>query len=148
MKANEIRPIAICVFRQGDRILVAVGHDSVKHESFYRPIGGAIKFGEMGAETLTRELREELDAEISNLRYLGALENVFTYNGMQGHEIVLVYDGTFSDPSFYHSEELMGREDDGTTFTAVWKSITELRSGSPLYPTGLMQLLENFTNRR
>ncbi|SRR5712691_3137526 len=77
MKPNEIRPIAICVFREKDRILVAEGHDPVA-QTFYRPLGGAIRCGEKGADTLIRELREELDVEIRDLRYLGALENIFT----------------------------------------------------------------------
>jgi hypothetical protein len=42
---NKIRPIAICVFRHKDRILVAEGYDPVKKQTFYRPLGGVIEFG-------------------------------------------------------------------------------------------------------
>ena len=51
----------------------------IKDETFYRPIGGRIEFGERGAETVAREIREEINAEVANLVYLGALENIFTY---------------------------------------------------------------------
>lgn len=142
MKPNQIRPIAICLFRDKDRILVAEGYDPVKQQTFYRPLGGAVEFGERGTDTLLRELREELDTEIADLRYLGTLQNIFMYNGQRGHEIVLVYDGVFRDRRVYERPELLGREHDGSTFRAVWKSLSELRSGEPpLYPEGLMTLI-------
>jgi len=81
MKPQKIRPLAICVFRHEDRILVAEGRDEIKDETFYRPLGGAIEFGEYARDTLVRELREEIGAEIGDLQYLGALENVFAYMG-------------------------------------------------------------------
>jgi len=139
---DRIRPIAICIFSHGGRILVAEGVDPVKRERFYRPIGGAIEFGERGAETLIREIQEELKAEISSLRYFGAVENIFTYNGQRGHEIVLVYDGAFVDLSLYDRPELEGLEHDGSTFKAVWKSIGQMQEeGVPVYPSGLAEML-------
>ena len=53
-----IRPLAICLFSRGDQILVAEGFDPVKDETFYRPLGGAIEFGERAVQTLARELSE------------------------------------------------------------------------------------------
>ena len=139
---ERIRPLAICVFTQGDRILVAEGYDPVKGETFYRPLGGAIEFGERGEDTLTRELREELDAEVAELRYLGTLENIFVFNGRPGHEIVLVYDGALADRALYERAELEGREHDGSTFRAMWKARDEFRAGmAPLYPDGLLLML-------
>lgn len=142
MKSGTIRPLAICVFRNGDRILVAEGTDEIKGETFYRPLGGAIEFGEYARDTLARELREEIGAEITGLRYLGALENVFTYMGEKGHEIVLVYDGTFVDRSFYQRERIDGNEDGLGSFVAMWKPLTFFTSGeAPVYPDGLIDLL-------
>ena len=73
MKKDAIRAIAICVFRHGDKILAAEGFDSIKQQTFYRPLGGTIEFGEHSSETVRRELLEELGAEVTNLRYLGTL---------------------------------------------------------------------------
>lgn len=141
---ERIRPLAICVFTQGDRILVAEGYDPVKRETFYRPLGGAIEFGERGSDTLTRELREELGAEVIDLRYLGTLENIFVFNGRPGHEIVLVYDGAFTDRALYQRRELKGREHDGSTFRAMWKARDEFRPGTaPVYPDGLLALIKD-----
>jgi len=142
MKPQKIRPLAICVFRHEDRILVAEGRDEIKDETFYRPLGGAIEFGEYARDTLVRELREEIGAEIGDLQYLGALENVFTYMGEQGHEIVLVFDGAFVDRAFYRQERIDGNEDGLGAFVAMWKPLSFFEPGPPLYPDGLIDLLK------
>jgi len=138
-----IRPIVICVFRHNGRILVGEHVDPQKQETFYRPLGGGIEFGEHSREALARELREELGADVANLRYLAALENIFTFNGRPGHEIVQVYDGELADKSLYEPLTLIGREDNGEPFTAVWKSLSDfmVENAPPLYPDGLLDLL-------
>jgi ADP-ribose pyrophosphatase YjhB (NUDIX family) len=147
MKPGIVRPIAIGVFRHNHKILVAEGYDSVKKEIFYRPLGGTIEFGEPGEQTLRREMQEEIAAEVTNLRYLGAIENIFTFNGQQGHEIVLIYAGEFVDKAMYEQPSLMGQEDNGAKFKAVWKSLADFQDGQvPLYPTGLLEVLVNETN--
>ena len=143
-KKNRIRPLAICVFRHRERILVSENFDSVKREHFYRPLGGRIEFGESAAETICRELMEELQVEVEpqSLRYLGAVENIFQYNGKPGHEIVLIYDGAFKEPKWYNQALIRGQEGDGAEIRAVWKTIQEFGKGkSILYPTGLLELL-------
>lgn len=143
MTPTRIRPLAICLFGDGDRILVAEGTDDVKGEIFYRPLGGTIEFGERAEQTLRRELREELDAEVTALRYLTTLENIFTYNGRPGHEIVLVFDGAFVDRAVYTRSQFAVRDDDGSVVKAVWKAIGEFEGGSPpLYPDGLLELIK------
>lgn len=143
VKPNVIRPIAICVFRHDGRILVAEGYDPVKGQTFYRPLGGAIEFGETGAAAIARELAEELGAAVTNLHFLGALENIFTFNGQSGHEIVMVYDGAFADPTLYDQPFIEGVEDDGVPFRAVWVPLAGCDDplAPPVYPTGLLALL-------
>lgn len=141
---KQIRPLAICVFRNGDRILVGEGYDPVKRETFYRPIGGGIEFGERAEEALRREVREEIGAEIESVRYLFTLENIFTFNGDAGHEIVMVFDARFTDDGWYARQVISGREFDGNQhlpFKAVWKRLDEFGPQAPLYPDGLVELL-------
>lgn len=141
MRQEKIRPIAICVCRDGDRILVAEGYDGKKSQTFYRPLGGTIEFGERGEETVRREFREEIGADLLEVRYLGTLENIFTYEGQRGHEIVLVYDGRLSERSFY-TETVIEGDELGTRFRAVWKRLSVFSPGNPpLYPDGLVDLL-------
>lgn len=144
MKKNRIRPLAICVFRKDNRILVAEGYDEVKRQTFYRPLGGAIEFGERSEDTVRRELMEEIGAEVGEVWYLGTLENIFVFNGQSGHEIVLVYDGVLTDSGLYEQAEVEGVEvEAGQSFKAVWKGLDEFGEGkSILYPTGLLELLQ------
>jgi 8-oxo-dGTP pyrophosphatase MutT (NUDIX family) len=141
---SQIRPIAICLFLNNNHILVSEGYDPVKKEYFYRPLGGGIEFGEHSQETICRELTEELNVEVKegSLKYLGALENIFTFNGNPGHEIVLVYDGTLKDRGLYEQAVLHGEELNGEEIRAVWMSLDEFEAGkSILYPTGLTSML-------
>lgn len=142
MHTQRIRPIAICVFSNDGRILVIEGYDSAKRQSFFRPIGGGIEFGETGVQAVVREVREEIGAEIKNLRLLGTLENIFTYLDKPGHEIVQVYDAEFLEPSLYLQTFIPGAEDDGNPFQAVWRDLNSFSSRAPLYPDGLLPLLQ------
>jgi 8-oxo-dGTP pyrophosphatase MutT (NUDIX family) len=143
-KKKRIRPLAICVFRYHDRVLVNQGYDPVKNEYFYRPLGGGIKFGEKSRDTVCRELMEELNVEVDreSLRYLGAVENIFHFNGAPGHEIVLIYDGSLKDANLYDQTVIVGKEANGDEIRAAWKSLDEFSTGkSILYPTGLLEML-------
>jgi len=143
MKPGRIRVIAICVFLDRDRIFVFEAHDQIKNQTFYRPLGGAIEFGETSEQAVRREIREEINAEITNLRYRQTLENVFTLNGQPGHEVVFVYQGDFTDKSIYNQALITGLEDDGSPFKALWKAIDDFRDQQvPLYPDGLFELLQ------
>jgi 8-oxo-dGTP pyrophosphatase MutT (NUDIX family) len=140
---DQIRPLAICVFRNNDRILVAEGFDPVKQQSFYRPLGGGIEFGEYSEQTIHREIMEEIGARVGELKYLGTLENIFVFNGTPGHEIVQVFDGAFKDSGLYNQTVITGLEAEiNVSFNAVWKQLDEFGEGrSILYPTGLLELL-------
>src|SRR5919108_3418432 len=137
MKPPRIRPIAIGVFRRDGRIFVAEGYDPSKGETFYRPLGGSIAFGEHGQEAVMREMREEINAEVINLRYLGTLENIFTYDGRPGHEIVLVYEGDFADQAIYKKSMVIGKGEGGDSFKALWKPLSDFTGDTlahtPLY---------------
>ena len=138
-KAPQIRPKALCVFQAADRILVGHGYDSVKREHFYRPLGGAIEFGETALETLRREIREELDTDIAEPRLLGVLENIFTCDGALGHEVLFVFDARFADASLYAEPYLNVLE--GGWDRATWEPLAQLAGGErPVYPDGLLEL--------
>ena len=142
MREGQIIAKAICVFRKDDLILVAEGFDEVKGEFYYRPIGGKIEFGETSANALKREVLEEIEATINGLTYLGTVENIFTYNGDIGHEVVFVYDAEFVDKSFYEKPSFLGKEDNGETFVLLWKAIRDFtKNKSTLVPVGLFDVL-------
>lgn len=144
MKKSRIRPLAICVFRNQGRILVNQGYDPVKDEYFFRPLGGAIEFGETSMDTVCRELMEELNVEVErkSLIYLGTAENIFTFLGMPHHEIIMIYDGALKQSELYEQDVIVGKEANGEKIRAEWKSIDEFATGkSILYPNGLLDML-------
>ena len=136
----RIRPLAICVFSHEGRILVNEAHDPVKGLNFCRPLGGGIEFGETGVQAVDREIHEEIGAAVTNVRYVGTLENIFTYLGKPGHEIVLVYDGELVDRSLYEREFLEGVEGE-ERFRAEWRALDTFGPALPLFPDGLVALL-------
>jgi ADP-ribose pyrophosphatase YjhB (NUDIX family) len=135
-----IRVIALAAVRRGDDILVFEGRDEVRNETFYRPLGGGIEFGESAVEALRREMVEELAAELSNVELLGVLENVFTLSGRPGHQIVFVYAADLADPTLYERDDVGHILDDGSPVT--WQPMRRFASGEAvLYPAGLADIL-------
>jgi ADP-ribose pyrophosphatase YjhB (NUDIX family) len=90
---GRIRPLAIAVIRRGGELLVFEAYDSHKREVYHRPLGGEIDFGEPAADAVRRELREELGSDLLDVRRLGVVETIFTYEGEPWHEIVFVFRG-------------------------------------------------------
>jgi len=139
---GTIRPKAIGIFRSGSRILVGEMYDPAKQERFYCPPGGGIEFQETSERALRREIKEELDAEIENPTLLSILENIFTFDGGQAHEIVFVYDAELKDKKLYEIDQFEGIESDGHPYKAVWLDLNTLDNNTlPLYPDGLLDLL-------
>ena len=106
MNYKKIRPTALLVAVKNNKILVIDGNDYHKSEKFYRLIGGGIEFGETGEQALKREVKEEINAEIENVKYLGLIENIFNYEGKNRHEIVLLYQANFKDKNIYKKGDM------------------------------------------
>ncbi|PRA47429.1 MULTISPECIES: NUDIX hydrolase [Pseudomonas] len=143
MTPPRIRALALCVFHYQGRILVNRFDDPVTGRCMYRPLGGGIEFGETSAQAIVREIHEELDLPIDHLRLLGTLESLFVYNDKPGHEIVMVYDGQFTDPTRYEQPHLDGHESNGAPFRATWQGSASFTDESPLVPLGLQALLKD-----
>ncbi|HVG28943.1 MAG TPA: NUDIX hydrolase [Pyrinomonadaceae bacterium] len=144
MDGERIRPIVICLFSHGGRILVSQSHDPAKQDYFCRPLGGGIEFGERSRDAVRREVREEIGVEIENLELIGVLENLFTYVGRRWHEIVFVYDAEFVDKSLYGRDEIVYHELElAGDFVARWRSLAEIEADNVrLVPEGLTGLLK------
>ena len=139
---RRIRPVAICVIEDAGRLFVFGGSDPLTGRDYYRPLGGEIEFGELGADCVARELREEIGAELADITYLGLIENRFSLAGVEAHQLMLVYWAKLLDLQRYQGRPVQvqeGRE----TFVACWMPRTEFESGAArLVPEGLLELLE------
>lgn len=125
---SNIRLLALGLIQDGDRIFISEGYDPVKDRTFYRALGGGVDFGETSLEGLKREFQEEIQAELTNIQYLGCLENIFVFNGKAGHEIIQLYKCDFADPKFYQLDELQFAEGDRKK-RALWVNIERFKSG-------------------
>jgi 8-oxo-dGTP pyrophosphatase MutT (NUDIX family) len=127
-KPGEIRVLALGLIRDGDRIFISEGYDPVKQQTFYRAMGGGVEFGETSLAALKREFQEEVEAELTNIRSLGCIENLFVFNGQQGHEILFVFQADFVDTKFYQLQESIFAEGDREK-KALWVDINRFKSG-------------------
>lgn len=74
--SKKIIPVVLAVIKHGNKFLVTkrVHSDKRFHDKWQLP-GGELEFGEKLEEALTREIKEELNAKIKILKFLG---NVYT----------------------------------------------------------------------
>jgi ADP-ribose pyrophosphatase YjhB (NUDIX family) len=107
---------------------------------YHRLIGGSLELGETHREAVIREVREELDAAIRDLRYLDVVENIFSVNGVDGHEIVFVYTGRLDPEPAREGAELS--ESDGTVLPVVWRPLDDADEPLPLYPAAAAALAQ------
>lgn len=75
---------------------VAVHENSVllhqaEGEAFWTFPGGRVEVGETAEETLRREMKEEIDADVEVVRLLWFVESFFTYADIHSHEIALYF---------------------------------------------------------
>jgi ADP-ribose pyrophosphatase YjhB (NUDIX family) len=139
---SVIRVKSVCVFRHHDKVLLSEGYDPGKRERYLIPIGGGVNFGETAKDAARRETLEEIGAEADSFELLGIFENLFVFDGKQGHEIVYVYDARFVNSVVYEATELQGTESNGSRFIASWFSREQLASSQlPVYPDGIERLL-------
>jgi ADP-ribose pyrophosphatase YjhB (NUDIX family) len=128
----------------GTHHAVLRGEDPTGDRVFHRLIGGSVELGERAAEAIVREVAEELRATLVEPELLGVVENVFTYDGELGHEIVFVYAGRLAEGDVVPPDG--GWYDDlGIPMWVEWRPIGDPLEGGPdvlpLYPDGLGTLL-------
>jgi ADP-ribose pyrophosphatase YjhB (NUDIX family) len=127
------------VIRHRDRLLVTSGIDA--GNEYYRCVGGGIELGERAEQAVRRELREELDVELSRAELLGVIENLFDFEGRPHHEIVFAFDCVVADPAFY-DRGVHDVVEHGTVIEqARWVALADFSSGKRLVPDGLLQLI-------
>jgi len=136
-RLGKIRVLALGLIRDGeyakrtqsDRIFVSEGYDSLKKQTYYRALGGGVDFGETSQAALEREFQEEIQADLTNINYVGCIESIFICNGKQGHEIIQIYQCDFVDSKFYKLESSIFSESKNHQHKALWVDIFAFKSG-------------------
>ena len=137
-KFKEIRPVALGLAIKNNKVLVSEGYDKVKNQTFYRCLGGGIEFLEKSDDALKREFKEEINADITIKDFLGLQENIFTYNGKNGHELIFIYSVEIKDSDYKEEYNII----DEVNSIAKWIDIEYIKSGKEiLYPTEVIKYL-------
>jgi ADP-ribose pyrophosphatase YjhB (NUDIX family) len=116
--------------------LVSQHRDPVE-TPFQRPLGGHVEFGEYALDTVRREFGEEIGQELTGVRLIGVLENIFAADDGPHHEIVFVYRADLADPAAYEIAEQDIRDEVGRT-RVLWRAPGATHP--PLYPPGVADL--------
>lgn len=140
---SKIRVLALAVIEHQGHLFVSQGYDRVAQQTFYRPLGGRIEFGEYGAQAVVREFQEELQQALVDVAFFGLCESIFTYEGQPGHEIVLLFRARFADAGLYDlTRTLEARDGHRLLGVASWQPLARFQRGEALlYPEGLLALL-------
>ena len=111
-----------------------------------RPLGGRLEFGETWRDALVREFDEELGLAVEVIGKPLVLENIFTHQGVIGHEITFVSDVAFPANAYIEEGPIEYFEDNGEKCLARWYDVTQLDCGDlELYPNGLKARLQERT---
>lgn len=73
----------------------------------YALIGGRVKIGENSAETIKREIKEELGKDIEITGYIATIENFFEMKDSKYHEIMFVHKIEFVNEDDKNIEYIM-----------------------------------------
>jgi 8-oxo-dGTP pyrophosphatase MutT (NUDIX family) len=127
------------IFQQAQHALLC----TIAGLDFWFMPGGRCEAGERSADTVMREMREELGLDARVERLVWVVENFFTHAGMSYHEIGLYYlmsvplDSPFLDiaKTFYGDEH-------GQRLTCRWFPLGELER-MPIYPVFLRTALQH-----
>ncbi|RFU14282.1 NUDIX domain-containing protein [Rhodobacteraceae bacterium W635] len=139
--APAMRAVALGVFQRAGQILCAPVHADGGGIIGWRPLGGAIGFGERAAEALSREIDEKTGQAITDIHPLGVLENLFEHEGAPGHEIVFAFSARFITPEIYEADALAVTQS-GRPEEAKWIVLAKAHASRiRLFPEGLAGLL-------
>lgn len=111
-----------------------------KNDDGYSIPGGHVSFGEISAETLVREFKEEINADIKVERLVLVGENFFPWGDKTCQQINLFYEISLCDESqiplegTFQSIDELGNERIDLDFS--WISLKELNSLN-VYPTNI-----------
>ncbi|HXY58945.1 MAG TPA: NUDIX domain-containing protein [Methylocystis sp.] len=141
--ASKIVVKALGLHWRDDRLLAFEVCNSDGRVKGVRPLGGGVRFRESAKDAVLREFKEELGVEVVILGTPVVMENIYIHDGVDGHEVLFMFDVAFPIGAFEGQERIVYHEDNGTPCVARWYDINklDLDGGIELYPKGLKPFL-------
>jgi 8-oxo-dGTP pyrophosphatase MutT (NUDIX family) len=116
-------------------VMIEKGHVLIhrsKKETHWSLPGGRVKLGDDAQSSLKREMMEELAVHAEVEKHLWTVENFFTYNEKEFHEVGLYFKvRTTENLHFHEGEEFIGEE--GERLVYKWVPLDRLNDYE-LYP--------------
>lgn len=109
---NEFELIVRALVIRDRKILVC---QTLGRDYYFLP-GGHVEFSENMRDALSRELYEEMGARITDIKFIGGVENLFSQDGKERHEVSFVFHADID------IEEIKSREEHVQFF---WFSLDE-----------------------
>ncbi|MGZ0067893.1 tetratricopeptide repeat protein [Microbacterium arborescens] len=138
---HRIRAISVALVVSDGYVLAEEYPGAPGSGPFLRAPGGGIEFGETAAAAMRRELREELAADVEQLRLLAVSENIFDDGRKSGHEIAHVFAVRSAVLEALPRGQRLPVLDGDTS--VGWYRIDDLRrDGPPFLPAGVLDLVD------
>ena len=107
----------------------------------YALIGGRVEIGESSANTIKREIKEELGKDIEITGYISTIENFFEMKGSKYHEILFVHKGEFVNEEDKKIEYTLKNLEGKDYLQYEWLDISKIDE-YPLLPSSIKSVLK------
>jgi 8-oxo-dGTP pyrophosphatase MutT (NUDIX family) len=143
---TSFRLVALCIICRQNTFLVTEIIDPQNGHILHRPPGGGIEPGESAEDAVRRELWEELNVRLKNLKCIGTVEYSWFYKGNETVERAsLFWANAADDPRLSRGETPDLREADGQCLRTFWRPFDEgHKPYPPVCPPMLLEYLRQF----
>lgn len=107
----------------------------------YALVGGRVEIGENSADTIKREIKEELGKDIEIIEYLSTIENFFENKGSKYHEIMFLYKIEFTNEEDKKIEYTMKNLEGKDYLQYEWLELNKIDK-YPLLPQAIKDVLK------
>ena len=111
------------------------------NENHYALIGGRVEIGENSADTVKREIKEELGKDVEITGYVGTIENFFEMKGRKYHEIMFVHKIEFTNEEDKNIEYTMKNIEGKDYLKYEWIDLDKIDE-YPLMPSIIKDILK------
>ncbi len=116
-------------------------HRGIK-DDFYALPGGRVEMTEDTETTLIREMKEELDIEVTINRLLWVCESFFDHGGKRYHEICFYYLMEHEEESSIYDNEVFHTIEENREYEFKWVSIERFKE-EEFYPVFIKERINN-----
>ena len=107
----------------------------------YALIGGRVEIGESSANTIKREIKEELGKDIEITGYISTIENFFEMKGSKYYEIMFVHKIEFTNEEDKKIEYIMKNVEGKDYLQYEWIDLDKIEE-YPLLPKAIKDVLK------